>query len=188
MDAVHAAGAVLVDLVDGVLDTGSLEGGLLALHVSVKGILDEGVGEDPVLGDDLAQSAGHHAAVAAQGHIDGGGLIQDGHDAHIHGHGDTGGADGVQPVAELIHIPAQLGHDVVSAVVLLLLQEGDVGLQGAAGDVALGRAGHGDGELIAELLTDELHQLGGIVQIAAGAFPAEGQVAAQGQHMVDAVI
>ena len=54
--------------------------------------------------------------------------------------------------------------------------------------MALGRTGHGDGELVTELLTDKLHQLSGIVQVAAGAFPAEGQVAAQSQHMVDAVI
>ena len=46
--------------------------------------------------------------------------------------------------------------------------------------MSLGRAGHGDGELVAKLLPDELHQLGGIVQVAAGAGPAKGQVAAKG--------
>ena len=54
--------------------------------------------------------------------------------------------------------------------------------------MALGGAGHGDGELVAELLAHELHQLGGVVQVAAGAGPAEGQVAPEGQHVVDAVI
>ena len=45
-----------------------------------------------------------------------------------------------------------------------------------------------DGELVAELLADELHQLSGIVQVAVGAGPAKGQVAAQRQHVVDAMI
>ena len=54
--------------------------------------------------------------------------------------------------------------------------------------MALGRARDRDGELVAELLADELDKLGGIVQIAVGTRPAEGQVAAQRQHMVDAVI
>ncbi len=54
--------------------------------------------------------------------------------------------------------------------------------------MALGRAGHGDGKLVAELLADELDELGGVVQIAAGAGPAEGQVAPQGQHVVDAMV
>ena len=54
--------------------------------------------------------------------------------------------------------------------------------------MALGGAGYGNGELVAELLPDELHQLGGVVQVAAGAGPAEGEVAAQGEHMVDAVV
>ena len=188
MDAVDAAGAVLVDLVDGVLDARLLEAGLLAGHVGVEGLLVEGVGEDPVLGDDLAELAGHDAAVAAEGHVDGGGLIQDGHDAHVHGHPDASVADGLQPVLELVHIPAQLGHDVVRALVLLLLEEADVRLQGAAGDVSLRGAGHGDGELLAELRPHELDKLGGVVQVAAGAGPAEGQVAPQGQHVVDAVV
>ena len=53
--------------------------------------------------------------------------------------------------------------------------------------MALRRTGHRNGELIAELLAHKLHQLGSIVQIAAGALPAEGQIAAQSQHMVDAM-
>ena len=62
MDAIDAAGAVLVDLGDGVLDTGLLEVLLLLLCVCVEGLLVEGVGEDPVLGDDLAKLSGHDAA------------------------------------------------------------------------------------------------------------------------------
>ena len=141
-----------------------------------------------MLGDDLTQLPVHDTAVAAEGHVDGGGHIQHGHDAHVHGHPDAGGPDRLQPALELVNIPAQLGHDVVRAVVLLLLEEGDVGLQAAAGDMALGGAGHGDGKLVAELLADKLHQLGGVVQVAAGAGPAEGQVAPEGQHVVNAVV
>ena len=63
-----------------------------------------------------------------------------------------GGADGVHPVTELVHIPAELGHDVVCALILLLLQEGDVGFQRTAGNVALRGACDGDGELVAEFL------------------------------------
>ena len=55
-------------------------------------------------------------------------------------------------------------------------------------DMALGRACDRDGELVAELLADELDKLGRVVQIAVRAGPAEGQVAAQGEHMVDAVV
>jgi hypothetical protein len=54
--------------------------------------------------------------------------------------------------------------------------------------VALRGAGHSDGELVAEFLAHKLHQLGGVVQVAAGAGPAEGQVATERQHMIDAVI
>ena len=54
--------------------------------------------------------------------------------------------------------------------------------------MALGRACDRDGELVAELLADELDKLGRVVQIAVRAGPAEGQVAAQGEHMVDAVV
>ena len=54
--------------------------------------------------------------------------------------------------------------------------------------MSLGGACYGDGELVAELLTDELDKLGGVMQVAAGAGPAEGEVAAQGEHMVDAVV
>ena len=64
VDAVDAAGAILVDLPDGVLDAGLLEAGLLFCHVGVEGLFVEGVGEDPVLGDDLAQLPGHDTAVA----------------------------------------------------------------------------------------------------------------------------
>ena len=89
---------------------------------------------------------------------------------------------------ERVHIPTELGDDEVRAVVLLLLQEGDVGFEAAALDMALGRACDRDGELVAELLADELDKLGCVVQIAVRAGPAEGQVAAQGEHMVDAVV
>ena len=54
--------------------------------------------------------------------------------------------------------------------------------------MALGGTGNGDGELVAELLTDELDQLGGVVKIAARALPAERQIAAQGEDVVDAVV
>ena len=54
--------------------------------------------------------------------------------------------------------------------------------------MAFGRARDRDGELVAELLADELDKLGGIVQITVRAGPAEGQIAAQGEHMVNAVI
>ena len=54
--------------------------------------------------------------------------------------------------------------------------------------MALGRTRYRDGELVAEFLPDKLDQLGGVVQIAAGSLPAEGQVAAQCQHVVDAVV
>ena len=54
--------------------------------------------------------------------------------------------------------------------------------------MALGRACDRDGELVAELLADELDKLSRVVQIAVRAGPAEGQVAAQGEHMVNAVI
>src|SRR5699024_5857708 len=77
VDAVDAAGTVLVDLVDGVLDAGLLEIGLLLGSVGVEGLLVEGVGEDPVLGDDLAEFPGHDAAVAAESHVDGSSLVQD---------------------------------------------------------------------------------------------------------------
>ena len=50
------------------------------------------------------------------------------------------------------------------------------------------RAGDGDGELVAEFVTDELHKLGGVVQVAARACPAERQVAAEGEDVVDTVI
>ena len=68
MDAVDAAGAVLVDLLDGVLDTGLLKVLLLLLGSGVEGLLVEGVGEDPVLGDDLAEStAPSYGAARVQG-------------------------------------------------------------------------------------------------------------------------
>ena len=51
MDTIDAAGAVLVNLVDGILDTSLLEVCLLLLSSSIEGILVEGVGEDPVFGD-----------------------------------------------------------------------------------------------------------------------------------------
>ena len=54
--------------------------------------------------------------------------------------------------------------------------------------MALGRAGNCDAELLAKLLADELHQLRCVMQVTAGTGPAEGQVATQSQHMVDAVI
>ena len=54
--------------------------------------------------------------------------------------------------------------------------------------MAFGRASDRDGELVTELFADELDQLGGIVQVAVGAGPAEGQVAAEREHVVDAVI
>src|SRR5699024_7159809 len=108
--------------------------------------------------------------------------------ADVDRHGDPGVADGVHPPAELVHVPAELGHYVVGAVVLLLLEEGYVGLDAAAGDVPLGRAGHAYGELVAELIAHEFHQLGGIVQVSAGAGPAERQVAAQGEDVVYAVV
>ena len=188
VDAIHAAGAILVDLVDGILDTGGLEAGLLAGDVRVERLLVERVREDPVLGDDLAELAVHDAAVAAKGHVDGRGLIEDRHDAHVDRQPDARAADGVEPVTERIHIPAELADDEVGAVVLLLLQERDVSLEAAALDVAFRRASDRDGELVTELFADELDQLGGIVQVAVGAGPAEGQVAAQGEHVVDAVI
>ena len=188
MDAVNAAGAVLVDLVDGVFDAGLAEAFLLAGDVCVERLLVERVREDPVLGDDLTELAVHDAAVAAEGHVDGCSLIEDRHDAHVDGQPDPGVADGLEPVAERVHIPTELGDDEVRAVVLLLLQEGDVGFETAALDMALGRACDRDGELVAELLADELDKLGRVVQIAVRAGPAEGQVAAQGEHMVDAVV
>ena len=186
MDAVNAAGAVLVDLIDGVFDTGLAEAFLLAGDVCVERLLVERVREDPVLGDDLAELAVHDAAVAAEGHVDGCSLIENRHDAHVDGQPDPGVADGLEPVAERVHIPTELGDDEVRAVVLLLLQEGDVGFEAAALDMALGRACDRDSELVAELLADELDKLGRVVQIAVRAGPAEGQVAAQGEHMVDA--
>ena len=179
MDAVDAAGAVLVDLVDGVFDTGLLEVFLLLCSTGIEGLLLEGIGEDPVLGDDLTQSTGHNASIAGKRHVDGSSLVQNGHDTHIHGHPDTGSADGIQPPAELVHIPAQLRHDVVSAIILLLLQESDISVDAAAGNVAFGRACDSDGEFVAKLLADELDQLGSIVKVAASTGPTEGQVAPQ---------
>ena len=188
MDAVDAADAILVDELDGILDAGFLEGRLLGSDGLLGLVRSERIREDPVLGDDLAQVAGHHAAVAGERHVDGGGGVEDGHDTHIDRHPDAGGADGVHPVTELVHIPAELGHDVVCALILLLLQEGDVGFQRTAGNVALGGACDSDGELVAELLADELHQLGGIVQVAVRAGPAKGDVAAEREHVVDTVV
>ena len=54
----------------------------------------------------------------------------------------------------------------------------------AARDVAFRRTRNRDGELVAEFLTDELDQLGCIVQVAVRAGPAERKVAAQREHMV----
>ena len=54
--------------------------------------------------------------------------------------------------------------------------------------MTLGRACDRDGELVAELLADELDKLSRVVQIAVRAGPAEGQVAAQSKHMVDAMV
>lgn len=62
MDAVDAAGAVLVDLVDGVFDAGLFEALLLAGCVRVKRLFVERVREYPVLRDDLAERAVHDAA------------------------------------------------------------------------------------------------------------------------------
>ena len=96
MDAVNAAGAVLVDLVDGVFDAGLAEAFLLAGDVCVERLLVERVREDPVLGDDLAELAIHDAAVAAESHVDGCSLIEDRHDAHVDGQPDPGVADGLE--------------------------------------------------------------------------------------------
>ena len=74
VDAVHTAGAILVDQLDGVVQTGLAEVGLLLLGIRVKGGGIIGIGEDPVLGDDLAQLAVHHAGIAAQGIGDGSGV------------------------------------------------------------------------------------------------------------------
>ena len=54
--------------------------------------------------------------------------------------------------------------------------------------MALGGACDCDGKLVAELLADELDKLSRVVQIAVRAGPAEGQIAAQGKHVVDAVV
>ena len=39
-------------------------------------------------------------------------------------------SDRVQPVFELLHIPAELSHDVIRAVVLFLFQNSDIGTPG----------------------------------------------------------
>ena len=93
MDAVDAADAILVDELDGILDAGFLEGRLLGSDGLLGLVRGERIREDPVLGDDLAQVAGHHAAIAGERHVDGSGSVENRHDTHIDRQPDTGGAD-----------------------------------------------------------------------------------------------
>ena len=54
--------------------------------------------------------------------------------------------------------------------------------------MSFGRACHADGKAAAEFVPDKGDKLRCVVQIAARAGPAEGKVAAQSKHMVDAVV
>ena len=63
VDAVDAAGAVLVDQADGVFHARFLEGSLLRGDGFFALLRGEYVREDPVLGNDLRQCARDHAAI-----------------------------------------------------------------------------------------------------------------------------
>ena len=188
MDAVYTAGLIFVNLMDGVFHPGLSEVRLFLLCPGIKGVFYEGVGVDPVFRDDLAQRLRNGAAAVGEGRADGLGLIQNGHDARLHRQPDSRRPDGVQPVTERVHIPAQPGDDIVGAAVLLLLQKRDLRFQRAAARMALGRACYRDGESIAEFLTDEGDQLAGGLQLAAGTGPAGRRIAPQGQHIMDAAV
>ena len=97
-------------------------------------------------------------------------------------------SDHIKPSLELLHVPAQLRHDVIRAIILFLLEEGNVRLNAPAGHMAFRRTGDRNRELVTVLLADELDKLGRIMQVSACAGPADREVAAQGKHVVDSVL
>ena len=188
VDAVPAAGLIFVDLVDGIFDPGLSEVRLFPLHVGVKGVFHEGVGEDPVFAQKRTQGAGHDTAAAGENRVDGLSLVGDGQNAGLHGQMDARCADGVQPVAERVHIPAGPGQDACRAAVLLAFQGIDLCFQGLAVRMTLRGTGHRNGELAAKLPLDQSHQFRGGSQTAAGSGKARGRVAPQCQNVADAMI
>lgn len=67
MDAADIAGAVLVGQLDGIIQASLAEVLPLLSGGSVEGFGIVGIGEDSVLGDDLAELPVHDAGVPAQG-------------------------------------------------------------------------------------------------------------------------
>ena len=193
MDTVYTQRTIGIDLLDGVLDSCLAESLNLIIiehieRLALSVLSCERVREQPVLGNDLAQLVIHYTAVAGQCHIDGSCLIQNRHNSYVYRHGNTGGVDSVQPVLELLHIPAKLSHDVVSAVVLLLLQNRDIGLQASACDVSLRGTCYSDLKLIAKLVANELYKVCSVLEITTGSGLAQRNISTESQNMIYALI
>ena len=188
MNAVAAESSVLVDLTDRVKHTFFLEGCLLGLHHIFRLSRIVRIREDPVLGEQSGQLFRNDACVSVVGHCDCRCLIRDWNYTYIDRHRDARLSDHIKPSLELLHVPAQLRHDVIRAIILFLLEEGNVRLNAPAGHMAFRRTGDRNRELVTVLLADELDKLGRIMQVSARTGPADREVAAQGKHVVDSVL
>ena len=188
MDAVATESSVLVDLTDRVEHALLLKCCLLGFHhiFGLRRIV--GIREDPVLGQKPRQLLRNDTCVSVVSHCDCRCLIRDRDYTDIDRHGHACLPDHIKPSLELLHIPAKLRHNIVSSVVLLLLEEGNVRLYAPAGNMAFRRTGDRDRELVTVFLADELDQLGRIVQISARTVPADREIAAQCKHMVDSML
>ena len=161
VDAVHAAGDQVGDLVDGVGDAGLPQG------LRVVAVPGQKAGE---LAGDGGAAQGRHAQNGAFG--------QDGHDARLDGHVHSRDARALQKAEEVVVVEEQLADQMLHAGVHLLLEVADIADQVGTFKVSLGVAGGGDAEV--PPLPDVGHQLAGVFEVRFGGIiridvPPQGQ-------------
>src|SRR5690554_4976560 len=115
------------------------------------------------------------------------GEVDDGHDARHHRNGDAHLLQAVDEVEVTVGVEEVLGDGAVGTGLYFAREVLQVFLGVAGLGVELGVGGHFQVEVIAAVLPDEFHQLVGVTQLTGGAH-ARGQVAAQGDNPVDAVL
>ena len=188
MDTINAQCAIFIDLFDCVFDAGFLKVFFLLSSSSVKWLFIKRIRENPVFGNQFAQSTWHYTCVTGKCHIDCCSLIQNRHDTYINRHCYASFVDFILPAFELFHIPAKLCHDIISAVILFLFQNSNVCIQTAAWNMTFRRSSNSDFNLVAKLFANVSYQISGIFEISACSCPTKRKISTQSQHMVNTII
>ena len=122
--------------------------------------------------------------VSGKCHVDCCGHVKDWHNSNIYRHCNTSLTDCIQPIFELLHIPAKLSHDVVSTIVLFLSQNCDISIKAAACNVPLRGSSNCDLEFVTKLVTNEFNKVCSVVEITTGCCLTKRNISTKCKHMI----